>query len=159
MKCSGYCVAQNLLSLWNRNSPCLIEYRRIPTKNDIDDERSNFENFVERERVFFIYISRMESLVCGRLTGGCIPCYEDTRGWFCREHLSYKRFQPIHTPHNVPDCIPNPILIWPFVLDIVPSIPLFRLQAILLKQLGRIISTANTNTALYKQMAAGSIQI
>jgi len=41
----------------------------------------------------------------------------------------------------------------------VPSIPLFRLQAILLKQLGGIISTANTNTALYKQMAAGSIQI
>jgi len=57
MKFSGYCVAQNLLSLWNRNSPCLIEYRRIPTKNDIDDERSNFENFVERERVFFyLYI-------------------------------------------------------------------------------------------------------
>jgi hypothetical protein len=57
MKCSHYCVTQDLLSLWNRNSPCLIEYRRIPTKNDIGDEMSNFENFVERERFFLsIYL-------------------------------------------------------------------------------------------------------
>lgn len=71
---------------------------------------SNFENFVRGKVFLYIYILKGGILGMKRTVWGCIPDFEDTRGWFCRKHLSYKRLQPLHTPHNVVDYIPTPIL-------------------------------------------------
>jgi hypothetical protein len=79
-----------------------------------------------------------------RVVCGCIPYYEDIIGRFRREHLSYRRFQPLHTPHNASGYIPTQILTWPSAMDVNPSRPLFMLHAILLKLLGGITGAANT---------------
>jgi hypothetical protein len=79
-----------------------------------------------------------------RVVRGCIPYCEDMVGWTRREHLSYRRSQPLHTPHNVSGYIPTQILTWPLTVDVDPSILLFMLHAILPKVLGGITRAANT---------------
>lgn len=79
-----------------------------------------------------------------RVACGCIPYCEDIIGWTSRKHLSYRRSQPLHTPHIVSGYIPTQILTWPLTEDVDPSILLFMLHAILPKLLGGITRTANT---------------
>lgn len=148
-KDSSYCVVANLASLRIEEVPSVPAEENtnaFSLKTTLAMKRSNFEKFV-RGKFLYIYW-RLYIEWNPRYEEDCVGLHSRLRGyqgWFCRKHLSYKRFQPLHTPHNVVDYIPTPILTWPFVLDIDLCIPLFRLHTILPKLLGCIESTANTN--------------